>query len=297
MPGSTHALSSHSPPAAEAAARRGFWWRYRRNRPALGGLLLLCAIGTIAAAAPLLAPFGPWDMAGAPFLWPGEDPAHRLGTDVLGRDIFSGLAHGARVSLSIGLAATCAAVVIGTGMGALAGYLGGWMDAILMRITEVFQTIPPFLFVIVLVAVFRPSIATVILAIAVVSWPAVARLVRGEALRLRRTEFVQSCIVIGMTDRRIILTQVLPNCLAPIIVIASVMVATAVLTEAGLAFLGLSDPNVMSWGTMISIGREALRSAWYMVALPGVAILVTVLSLNLIGDGLNDALNPRLGAD
>lgn len=258
------------------------------------GLTIILLVVALAALAPSLVAFGPWEIAGPPFLWPGEDSVHRLGTDVLGRDILSGLLHGARVSLLIGISATLAAVFVGTAIGAFAGYFGGIIDDILMRLTEVFQTVPPFLFAVVILAAFKPSIGTIIAAISVVSWPAVARLVRGEAMRLRNAEFVQSCIGIGMSDLRIIVTQILPNCLAPIVVTGSLMVATAILTEAGLAFLTLSDPNVMSWGTMISIGREALRSSWYMVALPGTAIMLTVLAINLAGDGLNDALNPRL---
>ena len=192
---------------------------------------------------------------------------------------------------------TLAAVLIGATIGLVAGYRGGWVDDVLMRFAEIFQTVPPFLFAIVIVAIFKPSIATITLAIAVISWPGIARLMRGEALRLRNADFVQSCHAIGMSARRIVATQILPNCAAPLIVSASVMVATAILIEAGLAFLGLGDPNHMSWGTMIGIGREALRTDWHMCGIPGLAILVTVLGFNLLGDGLNDALNPRLGVD
>jgi len=168
------------------------------------------------------------------------------------------------------------------------------MDDVLMRTTEAFQTIPPFVFVIVVVVIARPSIRSIILAIALVSWPAVARLVRAEFVALRHREFVQGCRAVGMGDLRIIFRQILPNALAPIIVTASIMVATAILTESALAFLGLGDANVMSWGSMIGAGREMLRTEWYLTAIPGLAILLTVLALNLIGEGLNDALNPRL---
>jgi peptide/nickel transport system permease protein len=163
-----------------------------------------------------------------------------------------------------------------------------------MRLTELFQTIPNFLLAVVLVALFKASIVTTVFAISAVSWPAIARLVRGQFLSLREREFVQSCVVVGMSEARIIVTQILPNCLAPIVVMASIMIASAILTESGLSFLGLGDPDLMSWGAMIGIGREALRTAWYMVTLPGLAILVTVLALNLVGEGLNDALNPHL---
>jgi peptide/nickel transport system permease protein len=264
-----------------------------RNRAAVAGLVVLLAVAVMALAAPLLYPGDPWDMVAEPFLQPGA-PGYPAGTDMMGRDIAAGLFHGARVSLLIGLVATSVALLIGVTLGALAGYFGGRADNVLMRLTELFQTIPAFLFAIVLVAIFRPSVTTVVLAIGVVSWPPVARLTRGEFLSLRGRDFVQACIAMGMGDARIIALHVLPNALAPIVVTGSLMVATAILTEAGLAFLGLSDPNVMSWGSIIGAGREVLRTAAWITALPGLAILLTVLAINLVGEGLNDALSPRL---
>ena len=163
-----------------------------------------------------------------------------------------------------------------------------------MRLTEIVQTIPPFVLTIILVAVFRPSLRTIVIAICVVSWPSVARLVRAEVLSLREREFVQAGVAMGMSDLRLILTQILPNALTPVIVAASLMMATSILLEAGLAFLGLGDPNVVSWGTIIGAGRESIRDAWYICALPGLAIFLAVLGLNLVGEGLNDAFNPRL---
>ena len=274
-----------------------FLRRFGRNLPAVLGFAVIAAVVGIALLAPWIVPGNPWDIAGPPYLAPGEEAAFPLGTDVLGRNILTGLLHGAWVSLVIGLAATLAAVVVGAAVGATAGFLGGWIDDALMRFTEIFQTIPPFLFAIVIVAIFKPSVGIITAAIAAISWPGVARLMRGEALRLRNAEFVLSCHAIGMSNVRIITTQILPNCAPALIVSASVMVATAILTEAGLAFLGLGDPNRMSWGTMIGIGREALRTDWHMCGIPGIAILVTVLGFNLLGDGLNDALNPRLAQD
>ncbi len=275
--------------------RRDLWRRYRKNRAAVLGLGLFAAVAATAIVGPLVYGRDPWALATRPFLWPGARPGFPLGSDAMGRDVLAGVINGAWVSLLIGLAATAAAVALGTTIGAVAGYFRGWVDDLLMRLTEVFQTIPNFIFVIVLVAIFKPSIRTIVLAIAIVSWPPIARLVRAEFLTLRRREFVQACIVLGMSESRIIWRQILPNCLAPVIVLGSIMVATAILVEAGLAFLGLGDPNVMSWGKMIGDGRGALRTAWYLSAIPGVAILLTVLSLNLVGEGLNDAFNPRLG--
>jgi peptide/nickel transport system permease protein len=269
--------------------------RLVRRWTTLTGLAILFAVIAMAATAGLVFPENPWTMVARPLLWPGQDASVPLGSDLLGRDILAGIFYGARVSLWIGIAATVTATGAGVVVGALAGYYGGLIDDLLMRITEVFQTVPPVIFTIVLVTIMRPSITTIVIAIALVSWPAVARLVRGEFIALRAREFVLAARAIGMSDARIIVVQMLPNVLAPVVVYASIMVASAILTESALSFLGLGDPNVMSWGLMIGAGREMLRTSWYITAIPGMAILLTVLALNLIGDGLNDALNPRVG--
>ena len=270
-----------------------FWTRFTRNRSAVLGLGILAVVIFIAAIAGLIYPEDPFRLAGKPLSSPGMN-GFLLGSDSLGRDVASGIAHGAKTSLFIGLIATVVAVTIGVFFGAFAGYYGGRVDDLLMRVTEVFQTIPSFIFAILLVAIMKPSIESVVIAIAVVSWPSVARLVRGEFLALKNREFVQACHTLGMSDIRIMMREILPNCLSPIIVVGSLMVATAILIESGLAFLGLGDPNVMSWGFQIGAGRTMLRSAWWVCTFPGVAILITVLSINLVGEGLNDALNPRL---
>ena len=271
---------------------RRFCRRFARSRAGLLGVGILAVVMTVAAAAPLLFPGSPFRRVDRPFSPPFG--RHLLGTDVLGRDVAAGIAHGARTSLTIGVLATSAAVLLGTVMGGLAGYYGGRVDDVLMRTTEFFQTIPTFLFAILLVAVLAPSVWSIVVAIAVVNWPTVARLVRGEFLAMRGREFVQACVCLGMTDGRVIFRHILPNCLSPIIVTGSLIVATAILIESALSFLGLGDPNVMSWGFMIGAGRTFLRSAWWLCTIPGVAILLTVLAINLVGEGLNDALNPRL---
>ena len=271
---------------------RDFWHRFVRNRPAALGLAFIGFVVLLALAAPLVFPTDPFRIVARPFLPPfGE---HLLGTDSLGRDIAAGLAHGARTSLMIGLVATVVAVAIGTVLGGFAGFYGGWIDDLLMRFTELFQTIPYFIFAIVLVAILSPSNQSIVIAIAVVSWPPIARLVRGEFMVMRNREFVEASICLGMSDVAVIFGQILPNALSPIIVTGSLMVATAILIEAALSFLGLGDPNSMSWGFMIGAGRSFLRDAWWLCAMPGFAILLTVLSINLVGEGLNDALNPRL---
>ena len=266
--------------------------RFARSRSGVLGVAILVVVVAVAALAPVLFPGSPFRRVDRPF----SPPFGRqlLGTDVLGRDVAAGIAHGARTSLTIGMLATSAAVLVGTAIGGLAGYYGGRIDDLLMRTTEFFQTIPTFLFSILLVAILAPSVWSIVFAIAVVNWPTVARLVRGEFLAMRGREFVQACICLGMTDGRVIFRHILPNCLSPIIVTGSLIVATAILVESALSFLGLGDPNVMSWGFMIGAGRTFLRSAWWLCTIPGVAILLTVLAINLVGEGLNDALSPRL---
>lgn len=270
-----------------------FWAQYCKNKSALLGLCILGLVLVMASVASFIFPADPFSLAGKPMSLPGSN-GFLLGSDTLGRDVAAGIAHGAKTSLLIGLIATLAAVFIGIFFGAFAGYYGGHIDSLLMRVTEVFQTIPSFVFAILLVAIMKPSIESIVIAITVVSWPGVARLVRAEFLSLKNREFVQACHTLGMSDMRIMMREILPNCLSPIIVIGSLMVATAILIESGLAFLGLGDPNIMSWGFQIGAGRTMLRSAWWVCTFPGVAILITVLAINLVGEGLNDALNPRL---
>jgi peptide/nickel transport system permease protein len=272
---------------------RDFLRRFLRNRGAVAGAAFLLLVVLMAAAAPLVYPASPWDMAGAPFQPPGER-SFVLGSDMLGRDVASGIMHGAVVSLLIGLVSAFVAVTIGVTVGGVAGYYGGRIDDAFMRVTEFFQTIPNFVLLIVLVALFTPSVASIVVAIGLVSWPPVARIIRGEFLSIRSREFVQAAILMGESDLRIMLTQVLPNALSPVIVAGSLLVATAILLESALSFLGLGDPNRMSWGYMIGAARTVMRRAWWMSVFPGLAIVLTVLALNLLGDGLNDALNPRL---
>ncbi len=267
--------------------------QYFRSPVAVIGLLLLALVAGVALAAPLAFPGDPLGLAGRPLQWPGANPRFPLGTDPSGRDIMAQVFHGARVSLLIGGVATAVSLFIGILVGAVAGYYGGWVDDALMRVTEAFQTLPGFLLLLVLVAVFGSAIATVTLAIGLVSWPATARLTRAEFLTLRSREFVQSCRTLGMGNARIILREILPNALPPVIVYAGVVMAASILLESALAFLNLSDPNVASWGNLIGAGRGVLRVQWYVSAIPGVAILVTVLAVSLVGQGLNDALNPR----
>jgi peptide/nickel transport system permease protein len=268
--------------------------RYLRNPAAVVGLVLLLAVVAAALGADWFYPRNPLSLAGRPLQWPGANARFLLGTDQVGRDIGAQVLHGARVSLAIGLVATGIAAFIGLVMGAVAGFYGGWIDDVLMRVTEAFQILPNFLLLLVLVAVFGSDIYTVVLSIGVVSWPAVARLTRSEFLSLRNREFVLAARSLGVGDLKLIFREILPNALPPVIVYASVIMAVAILLESALAFLNLSDPNVPSWGNLIGAGRSVIRVQWYVSAIPGAVILVTVLAISLVGQGLNDALNPRL---
>lgn len=273
----------------------GFWRRFCRNKGAVFGLVVLALLALMVAFGPLLATNDPWDMVQSPFLRPGQQAGFLMGTDTMGRDIFSGVVRGARISLLIGVVSTVVSLLIGVGLGAVAGYFGGWIDAALMRFTELFQAVPSFALALVLVAIFQPSVGSIVTAIALVSWPPVARLVRGEFLTLRQRDFVAAAQLAGQSTPRIILTQILPNATSPIVVMASLMIASAILLESSLSFMGLGDPNQMSWGYMVGTARTVLRQAWWMAVFPGVAIVLTVLALNLVGEGLNDGLNTRLG--
>lgn len=286
------ALDTPAPPVA--AMRPRALRAFLRNPAGVISLGFLLVLFAMALAAPTLYPEDPLSMVARPFLWPGQNPAYPLGTDSLGRDVAAGVVWGARISLLVGFSAMALGVTLGLVVGSLAGYFGGRVDDVLVKVIEIFQTPPNFVLLVVLVAIAQPSVSTVILAIAAVTWPTTARLMRAEFRALRSKDFVVAARGLGYGHARIIVREILPNALPPLIVTSSVLVATAILMESALSFLGLSDPNVVSWGSMIGAGRELLRTAWFLSAVPGVAIVLTVLALNLLGDALNDALNPRV---
>lgn len=267
---------------------------YFRSSVGILGLLLLLIIMGMAMSANWVYPDNPLSLAGRPLQWPFTNTKFLLGTDQVGRNIAAQLFYGARVSLLIGLVSTVIAIIIGIIIGAIAGFYGGIADDFLMRFTETFQILPNFLLLLVAVAIFGSTIQVIIMALGLISWPPIARLTRSEFLSLRHQEFVQADRTLGMTNMRIIFTEILPNALSPVIMYASVILSTAILMESALAFLNLSDPNVASWGNLIGGGKAVLRNQWYVSAIPGVAILFTVLAVSLVGQGLNDALNPRL---
>ena len=287
---------SITPPEETPKARHPMaeaWEMFRGNHAAMLALVVLFLIILTAIFGPYIYPTDPFDMVWAPFSPPGAD-GFLLGTDYLGRDLMAALIHGARVSIVIGIAAAFMSVFIGVTIGALAGFYRGWVEEVLMRITEFFQVLPTLLFSMVIVALFGASLPMITFAIGIVSWTAVARITRSEFLRVRELEYVMASRASGATNRKLMFQIILPNALPPIIVQAALMVGSAILFEAGLSFLGLTDPNVVSWGQVIGSNRQYILDASYTVTIPGIAIFVTVLAISLVGDGLNDALNPKL---
>ena len=242
-------------------------------------------------AGPYLYPVDPFDIVGGPFTPPGGDPI--LGTDYLGRDVLAGLLHGGRASMTVGLVAATITICIGVSIGACAGYFGGRVDAMLMKVTEFFQVLPTLLFAMVLVTLFGQHLSITTISIGIVSWPPAARLTRAEFLRIRGLDYVKAARAAGAGPLYLMSRVILPNAAPPIIVSATLAIGTAILFEGGLSFLGLGDPNIMSWGLMLGQNREYALDAWWTVLLPGGAIFLAVLAISLIGDAFNDALNPR----
>lgn len=269
------------------------WSMFRRNHAAMAGLAVLMIIVLGAIFGPYLYPGQPFEMVWAPFSPPGVD-GFLLGTDYLGRDLLAQIIHGARVTLIIGLSAAIVTVVIGVTIGALAGFYRGYVEEALMRFTEFFQVLPTLLFSMVIVALFGASLPMITLAIGLVSWTAVARITRAEFLRIRELEYVMASRASGVSNTKLMFKVILPNALPPIVVQSALMVGSAILFEAGLSFLGLTDPNVISWGQIIGSNRQYILESSFMVTIPGLAIFITVLAISLVGDGLNDALNPKL---
>ncbi len=272
---------------------KDFWWNYSRNRVAVLGLAAVIVLTVLAIAAPLITPYDPLSVGVVPRLQP-PSLEHIMGTDDLGRDMLCRVTYGGRISLLIGISVAGISAFVGLAVGALSGYVGGRVDDLIMRITEVFQTIPRFFLAILLVAFWGRSIVVVVFALVVLSWPVTARVVRSQVLSLRESEFVNAARSIGENTPHIVFREIVPNVMSLVIVNTSLMVATALVLEASLSFLGLGDPNVTSWGRMLYEAESYLRQAWWMMIFPGLAIFAAVLGFNLIGDGLNDAFNPKV---
>ena len=257
------------------------------------GFALLALLVLVALFAPVLSPGDPLKIAGRALIAPFTDPAFPLGTDRLGRDVLAGIVHGARTSLAVGLAAAAAALALGLCVGLAAGLAGGIVDEALMRVVDAFQIVPSFLLALAFVSVVGASVPVVVLAIALGAWADPARLTRAQVLSVRERDYVASARVIGMHPVEIALREILPNVLPPVLALSAIIVAAAILTEAALSFLGLGDPNVVTWGSMIAEGRNVLRSSPFLSILPGLALVVTVVAVYLLGEGLGKALSQR----
>ena len=272
------------------------WRNFYSNWVSVLGLIILLLLTVTALIGPVIAPFDPEDLeisrrATAP------NSMYWVGTDELGRDVFSRAVTATRVSLLVGIIAAGVSTLVGILVGSLSGFFGGWLDHILMRITEVFQVVPQFFLAVVLVALFGASVLNIIVAIALLTWPIIARLTRSEFLSLKSRQYVDAAYLGGASNTRLIFGEILPNAMGPIIVSATLLVGRAMLTEAGLSFLGLGDPSRISLGVMLYQSRPFVQFAWWAALFPGMMIFLAVLSTNLIGDGLNDVINPHLNEE
>jgi peptide/nickel transport system permease protein len=272
------------------------WRRLRRNRPATAGLWVIGLLYGIALLAPLLAPYDPiaqTDIVRTSYRPPSSE--FWLGSDRFGRDVLSRILYGARISLAIGFIATAISVTVGTLLGAAAGYAGGRIDGAIMRFTDVVLAFPRLILLILIVALFEPSLAVIILVLGLTQWPGTTRIVRGDVLSLREREFIQAAHALGFGAGRIVLRHIVPNVMAPVIVTATLGIGNTIVLEAGLAFLGLGvPPPTPTWGDMVAAGRDNLLGAWWVATFPGLTIVLVVLAFNLVGDGLRDAMDPRL---
>jgi peptide/nickel transport system permease protein len=276
--------------------RRGHpsaWSRFRCQRPALVGLGLLVALMLVALLTNVLAPGDPSRRAGAPLQPPSLQ--HPLGTDDLGRSVLSGVIYGSRPSILVGFLAALTSAVVGTLVGGVAGYFGRVADDVLMRLTELVQVVPRFFLVLIVAALFGPSLGVVALLLGLTLWPGTARLLRSQILTLRNRDFILAARALGVPEWRILARHVIPNALAVVVVSTALQVGSAILVEAGLSFLGLGDRSVVSWGAMLNLAQPLIRVAWWAAAFPGLAITLTVMAANMVGDGLNASLDPRRG--
>ena len=279
---------------AESSLRNVFWKRFKTNRLAVAGGIIVLALFFIAIFAPLISPYNPNDIDRKHVLDP-PDIRHPFGTDDLGRDILSRMIWGARISLSVGFVAVGIATIIGMIVGALSGYYGGWTDRIMMRFIDIMLTIPTFFLILAVIAFIGAGIWNIMIVIGVTSWMGVARLVRAEFLSIRQREYVLAAKALGASDFRIIFRHIMINSMAPVLVSAVLGIAGAVLVESALSFLGIGiQPPTPSWGNILTLGKDNIEIAWWLSVFPGLAILITVLGYNLLGEGIRDSIDPRL---
>jgi peptide/nickel transport system permease protein len=271
-----------------------FWPRFRQNGFAVAGGVVVAVLFLMSFLAPYITPYDPSSIDAYHVLMPPSS-LHWMGTDELGRDVFTRVIYGARISLKVGFVAVGIAMVIGTMTGLLAGYYGRWVDALLMRLVDLMLCFPTFFLILAVIAMLEPSIWYIMLVIGATGWMGVARLVRAEVLSIRERDFILAARAIGASDIRIILRHILPNAMAPVLVAATLGVAGAILTESALSFLGIGvQPPTPSWGNILTSGKDYIGFAWWLSLYPGLAILVTVLAYNLLGEGIRDAIDPRL---
>ncbi|WP_173930995.1 ABC transporter permease [Chelativorans sp. Marseille-P2723] len=281
-----------APSRRKQAAFRLFLRKYAENRSALVGVALVLLLVVVAVAAPLLTPFSPRTLGNVPLQPPSL--THFMGTDDLGRDVFAQFLYGGRASVLVGVVAATISTVIGVLLGAVSGYWGGWIDDIIQRVTEMFSIIPRYFLAMVTVAILGANLFNVIVVIGLLSWPAATKLTRAEFVTLKTRSFVDAAKMNGASSWSIVFSEILPNAMPPIIVQTILTISVAVLMEATLSFLGLGDPNLVSWGLMLNKAQSFLTIAPWMAIFPGLGISLFILGLNLMGDGLNQALNPRL---
>jgi len=264
-----------------------------RNPSSLGGLVIIIGMSIIAIISPYVAPYHPdknfWD-----YSYGSPNTAHIMGTDHLGRDVFSRVLIGARASLIIGIGATLLVLLIGVPLGAIVGYYGGLVDNIIMKFTDILLTFPSIFLLIILVSVFSvKGIGAVILSMGVLGWMSMCRVVRGQFLSLKEATYVKAARGLGYSNKRIIFRHILPNTLSPILVMGTLRIGTAIMSAAGLSFLGLMDPSIIMWGTMVNLGLPYMSFAWWISTFPGLFIFITVLGFNLLGDGLRDVFDVK----
>jgi peptide/nickel transport system permease protein len=274
---------------------KDFWWRFKKNRAALLGMCILIFYVLLAIFGGYIAPYESRRTgSGLPFIPPFKESGYIFGTDQLGRDLFSGYVEGAKVSCIVGFTAAGASAIIGITVGSVAGYFGGRVDSLLMRVTDMILVMPRLVLAFTMAAFFGSNILNIIFILSILSWPGNARQVRAQFLSIRELEFVSAAKSIGETKWSIMFREILPHALVPVIVTTSMAIGQAILLETGLSFLGLGDPRLPSWGLMLQDAQRQMRIAWWPAFFPGFAIFTLVLGTNLFGDGVNDALNPRL---
>jgi len=274
-----------------------FWRRFRRNKLAMLGALIIFSLALVAVIAPLIAPFSPNQQDVLHRLEP-PSRKHLLGTDDLGRDLLSRIIYGTRISLLVGFVAIGIAIIVGSILGLFSGYFGGWLDTVIMRFVDIMLCFPTFFLILMVIAFLEPNIWNVMAVIGLTGWPSLTRLVRGECLSVREREFIQASKVLGLPNIRVMFVHLLPNVMAPILVTATLGIGGAILTESALSFLGLGvQPPTPSWGNILTAGKDYIAVAWWLSLYPGLAILVTVLAYNLLGEGLRDVLDPRMMAE